>query len=550
MKKASKIYIWQKMLRKFKNVSLRFINSLNNSERKRLERKLDLIEKRLYKFHHKQNLTVCLVALGLFLSSNIAVGQDTINISSSARVDSISTDVFRRVGDLNDDGNEDFGIKTKIGFHVVFGDGNEFDENIDLGSLSSGDGMYLHSTNAYEFANTVEVLNDINGDGINDLALFDYYRSYSQDHPSYVFFGKKGTLPDSLDMHKISNGDGLELTSSGNYWTEDLEAGDVNGDGVTDIILGNWNYERAEVFLGKKEGFASKSVNWDSSLNGTDGFTIKDDAGISGFSVKRVSVPGDINGDGYDDIVFSTGLDWLTPTSQDDSCEVFTLFGKAQFTAEIKTSEIDGTNGFSIIFNTGNISPLKAGDLNGDGIDDVAFSPIKPYMTNIIDATGYIIYGNCQDSFPHKENIKDFIKLRKHTVLPNFISNSGDISIDQNGDGFEDFAFNNGNGNTIVSNPEGITASCGMANLDELSISEFNLYPNPATNFINISSEANTIIGSTVSIFTELGQNVYEAKIQNYSTQIDLRKFKKGFYILIVYNENTQMTTAKKLMVN
>src|SRR5262245_53126132 len=117
-------------------------------------------------------------------------------------------------------------------------------------------------------------------------------------------------FPAVLPLSTLNGGNGFTLNGITNLdftGTSVHSAGDVNGDGVDDIIIGapdagaGGTYRgQSYVVFGKSSGFAA-TLNL-SNLDGTNGFALKgiNDVDHSG---KAVAGAGDINGDGFDDLV-------------------------------------------------------------------------------------------------------------------------------------------------------------------------------------------------------------------------------------------------------
>jgi Ca2+-binding RTX toxin-like protein len=152
-------------------------------------------------------------------------------------------------------------------------------------------------------------------------------------------------------------------------------AGDVNGDGFDDIIVGAPRADsqagNSYVVFGKASGFAS-SIDL-SSLNGTTGFRLDGEAADDRSGVS-VSAAGDVNGDGFDDIIVGARLG--NPDSLGNAGKSYVVFGKASgFASTIDLSSLNGTTGFRLDGVVDNdesgTSVSAAGDVNGDGFDDI-----------------------------------------------------------------------------------------------------------------------------------------------------------------------------------
>ncbi len=132
-------------------------------------------------------------------------------------------------------------------------------------------------------------------------------------------------------------------------------AGDVNHDGYADVIIGATNYlsntGRAFLYLGSASGLAS-----------TPAFTLTGSS-IGAWLGLAVSTAGDVNGDGYADVVIGGASDNCAVLDT----PVYVFYGSAtglNATASVTLTQPTPCNAFGV-------SVATAGDLNGDGYADV-----------------------------------------------------------------------------------------------------------------------------------------------------------------------------------
>lgn len=203
------------------------------------------------------------------------------------------------------------------------------------------------------------VMGDFNGDGFADPVV-DGWRLYGG--AAFVYFG--GT-----DIDFTGPSDGLYVDGCCEFGNNSMGAGDVNGDGYDDLLIPDLYGPGVRIFFGP----VLPAVIGDADVI-IPRFTIASaDPNSPWFSI-QTRVAGDVNGDGYDDILITA------PHEPGTTGFAYLYLGRAIFDVDPTTHVYAGPPDATLAEPNaaGNywfgISAAGAGDLNGDGYADVVVS--------------------------------------------------------------------------------------------------------------------------------------------------------------------------------
>ena len=257
----------------------------------------------------------------------------------------------------------------------------------------------------------------------------------------------------TIDLATLSGASGFRIdgVDSNDFSGRSVSsAGDVNGDGFDDLIIGAEGADPGgNSFAGESYVVFGKSGSFNSgislsTLNGSNGFRL-DGIDASDLSGRSVSSAGDVNGDGFDDLII--GASSSDPGGMSGAGESYVVFGKSGgFASAIDLAGLDGVTGFRLDgideSDLSGRSVSSAGDVNGDGFDDLIIGAIGGDPGGSSNAgESYVFFGKSGgfsatfdlSSLDGTNGFRlDGIDINDNSGVS--VSNAGDV----NGDGFGD----------------------------------------------------------------------------------------------------------------
>jgi prepilin-type N-terminal cleavage/methylation domain-containing protein len=345
-----------------------------------------------------------------------ASGGSMCHTSPGFRIDGVAasgeTGYSLATGDINGDGIADLVIGAPYGngnrgyVYIIFGSASGFSSPFDLSSLNGTNGFRLDGVTAGDMAGLTVATGDINGDGKADIIIGAYNANGANGYV-YVVFGKAGSRAANTVLNTgagnlIDGTQGFRLDGvlAGFRVGGSLAAGDINGDGLPDLVVGTSNVRSSPgytyVVFGKSSGWgATTQLNTGAGnlIDGTKGFRL-DGVTANDYAGSALAV-GDVNGDNKSDLIIGAY------NANSAGGYVYVVFGKAGSWAAstvLNTGAgniIDGTQGARIDSEStsdGAGLSVAAGDVNADGKADLI---IGAYRAHAGAASGYtyVVFG-------------------------------------------------------------------------------------------------------------------------------------------------------------
>ncbi len=327
-----------------------------------------------------------------------------------------ASDFFGRsvasAGDVNGDGYADL---------IVGADGNDAG-GADAGRAyiyfggpgmdATADVIFTGAAIADEFGYSVASAGDVNGDGYGDVIVGAYGNDAGGPSAgrAYIYYGGPG-MDATADVI-------LTGAAAGDYFGYSVaSAGDVNGDGYSDVIVGAWRNNAGGAYSGRAYiyyGGPGADATADVTLTG---------AAASDYFGFSVGGAGDVNGDGYSDVIVGA---YMNDAGASDAGRAYVYYGGPAMdeTADVTLTGAAASDYFGC-------SVAGAGDVNGDGYADLIVGAYGNDAGGSSAGRAYVYYGGpvmdvTADATLTGAAANDYFGLS--------VAGAGDV----NGDGYDD----------------------------------------------------------------------------------------------------------------
>ncbi|MEO6541683.1 MAG: FG-GAP-like repeat-containing protein, partial [Ferruginibacter sp.] len=320
-------------------------------------------------------------------------------------------------GDVNRDGYSDVIVGAWL---YDNGESNEGVAFVYHGSASGISGTIATTLEANQSASnfgiSVAGAGDVNGDGYSDVVVGaeDYDSGQTDEGVVFIYLGSASGINSIAQTFVEAN---LTLSQFG-YSV--ASAGDVNGDGYSDVIVGAYLFNNGHI----AEGSAFIYHGSSSGINSTAAATVESNQPGANLGIS-VACAGDINGDGYSDVIAGANSYDNVETNEGATYVYFGSAGGINIIAVaiLESNQVNAQMGRGV---------ASAGDVNGDGYSDVIAGAPLFNNTENDEGAAFVYHGSASGI-----NTTATTSLQGDESLAQFgfsVSSAGDI----NGDGFSD----------------------------------------------------------------------------------------------------------------
>jgi hypothetical protein len=323
-------------------------------------------------------------------------------------------------GDVNGDGFSDVIVGDNLFDNGQVDEGRAYVFEGSITGLATTPAWIVESNQAgAQFGYSVAGVGDVDGDGFADVIVGAPYFDHGEtdEGRAFVYLGSASGLSTTAAWTAESD------QADANFGISVASAGDVNGDGYSDAIIGAWAYDNGQINEGRAYAYQGSATG----LAANPSWTAESDQVVTQFGIS-VASSGDVNGDGYSDVIVGAPR---YDNGETDEGRVYSYHGSPTGLGA-SPARILESNVMTALFGT---SVSTAGDVNGDGYSDIIIG--APGYSNGESGEGRIyVYRGLSSGVwlePHWTKESD----QADAALGRSVATAGDV----NGDGYSDVIF-------------------------------------------------------------------------------------------------------------
>jgi sorbitol-specific phosphotransferase system component IIC len=340
-------------------------------------------------------------------------------------------------GDVNGDGYADVIVGAQRYDNGQNDEGAAFVYHGSASGIDTTTASMVESDQANAYLGfSVSGAGDVNGDGYGDVivGVYGYDNGQNDEGAAFVYHGSAAGINTTADAMVESD------QASANLGVSVSGAGDVNGDGYADVIVGAYFYDNGQ----NNEGAFFVYHGSASGINTVADTMVESDQADAwmGWSV---SGAGDVNGDGYADVIVGA-YGYGNPVPADNEGAFFVYHGTASGINTVADTMVESNLAGAVL----GFSVSGAGDVNGDGYADVIVGA-QGYDNGQNDEGAFFVYHGSATGITTTAAAMDESD-QTNAFLGHSVSGAGDV----NGDGYADVIVGaHGYGNPVPASYEG-----------------------------------------------------------------------------------------------